>query len=49
MKNREEIKKQSEKIIEVQDLRQQKYFDWLKNILTIATAFLGIDQLSAIF
>ncbi len=36
------IDNQIDRIEEIQNLRQQKYFDWLKNILTIAVAFLGL-------
>ena len=38
----ERIKKKLSKISELQDLQREKYFSWLKNIITLAVGFFGI-------
>ena len=42
MTTKEKVYIQIDKINEIQNTRNQKHYDWLRNLLTIAIAFLGL-------
>ena len=40
--NDERVKRKLKKLDEIQEIQRDKYFSWLRNIITLAVAFLGI-------